>query len=317
MINNLLVRLSKRATVEFYRRQYLAEVRSILKTRPLTAGMADFMLLSMVQKKDVLSYLVAVKSFAHNLNPRQIVVVCDPSIDVDDRSLLRAHIPHIELRDAGEFVHPKVPRGGTWERLLAIAGFAAKNYVVQLDADTITLANLVEVQDAIEKGHGFVIGEEPAQQIYSLSETAARVRLPPATPDGKSPHIQIAAEAVIARIGLDPARKYVRGCSGFTGFPPDPDMLSELVRFAEAMTTQFGERWREWGTEQITSNYLVANCKNKAAVLSYPDYGTPNVEASTTVFLHFIGPMRFVSGRYKQLTQRVITTLVQNMSVQP
>jgi hypothetical protein len=310
MTQSLFNRLTTRAKTEIYRRQYHSSAKAILGTPPLTPGAADFTLLSMVQKRDVLSYLVAVKSFAHQLNPRRIVVVCDPSMDAQDKDCLTQHIPHIELRDADQFTHPGVPRGGTWERLFAIAGFAAQSYIVQLDADTLTLGDLAAVQQAIAANHGFVIGEEPDQQIYTLHQTAARVNLPAATPGARPIHIQICAEAAIDQVGLAPDEKYVRGCSGFTGFPPDPKMHDKLVRFAVAMGTHFGERWKEWGTEQITSNYLVANCMPSTLVLPYPTYGTPDVEDDSTVFLHFIGSMRFINNRYRQLTMQTINLLL-------
>lgn len=309
MTQSLFNRIATRAKTEVYRRQYHAAAKAILNTPAITPGTAPFTLLSMVQKRDVASYLVAVKSFCHYLNPQQIVVVCDPSIDAQDRAVLRQHIPHITLHHADEFTHPNVPRGGTWERLLAIANYCVKGYVVQLDADTITLATLAVVNQAIAEQRGFVIGEEPDQCLYTLRDTAAHTHLPPATAGAKPPHIQLCTEAAMDKVGLPPDEKYVRGCSGFTGFPPDPLMQARLLRFAEAMGAHFGDRWQEWGTEQITSNYLVANCNVLPIVLPYPDYGTPNVENDSTVFLHFIGSMRFINSRYKQLTQRTVGAL--------
>ncbi len=309
MNTSFLSRLLNRATTEFHRRRYHTAAKAVFGTPPIRPGTANFTLLSMVQKRDVASYLVAVKSFVHYLNPNRIVVVCDPSMDAQDKSTLQQHIPHIELRDATEFTHPDIPRGGCWERLFAITGYAADNYVVQLDADTISYGHLAAVKEAIEGGRGFVIGEEPAQHIHTLHETAARVSLPSVTPGGKNPHIQICAEAVMDCVGLAPDKKYVRGCAGFTGFLPNPEMQTEFFEFSAAMSKHFGERWKEWGTEQITSNFLVANCKNQTLILPYPDYGTPDVENDKTVFLHFIGSMRFINGRYRQLTIDVIKKL--------
>ena len=309
MNTSFLSRLANRATTEFHRRRYHVAATAVLDTPPIRPGTANFTLLSMVQKRDVASYLVAVKSFVHYLNPSRIVVICDPSMDAQDKSTLQQHIPHIELRDASEFTHPDIPRGGCWERLLAITSYVADHYVVQLDADTISYGPLAVVQSAIEGSRGFVIGEEPAQHIYTLRETAARVSLPTVLPGGKAPHIQISAEAVMDCVGLAPDKKYVRGCAGFTGFPPNPGMQNEFFEFSAAMSKHFGERWKEWGTEQITSNFLVANCEGQTVVLPYPDYGTPDVESDKTVFLHFIGSMRFTNGRYKQLTKKVIQKL--------
>jgi hypothetical protein len=109
---------------DYFRWQYQKVACKILDTRPLKRGELPFTLLSMVHQRDVHSYLVAVKSFTHFLNPTRIVVVCDPSLDDNDRAVLKHHLPHVELREAHEFTHPDIPRGGTWERLFAISSYA-------------------------------------------------------------------------------------------------------------------------------------------------------------------------------------------------
>ena len=63
----------------------------ILATAPLTPGHRPFVALSMVQHSDIAAYLVAIKSFDYFMQPRQIVVVCDPTITPDDIQLLGQH----------------------------------------------------------------------------------------------------------------------------------------------------------------------------------------------------------------------------------
>jgi hypothetical protein len=294
--------VKQRLRRDYFRWMHRQAVRGILHTLPVKRGAMPFILLSMVQKRDVLSYLVALKSFTRFANPQRIVIVCDPSIDEGDRQVLRQHVPHVELRAADEFTYPDIPRGGTWERLLAICEYAKDNYVVQLDADTVTVGTPTEVMEAIVQKAGFVLGEEPNQSLLTVAKTSENAR---ADKWGQL-HIQGYSEACMAEVGLPLVSRYVRGCSGFTGFPPSPSMLKDLLQFSHSMSQKIGmPRWASWGTEQVTSNYLVANAPG-THVLPYPKYGTPDAMNEKTAFLHFIGSIRFVNNKYEKTCREVI-----------
>jgi hypothetical protein len=301
---SLLSRVIQRVKRDYFRGQYNRAVRQIMTTAPLKQGTLPFMLLSMVHQRDVQSYLVAVKSFAHFLNPERIVVVCDPSITAADRAILKQHVPHVELRDADEFTHADMPRGGTWERLYAIANFSPENYVVQLDADTLTVRPIPEVLQAVRDGHGFVLGEMPDTPIRSLAETRQNA-LPKIRPGA---HIQSISEAEMANVGLPAEARYVRGCSGFTGFPRSPAMREQMIDFSRRMGDKLGDDWKRWGTEQVTSNFLIAN-SNGTRSLPFPKYGTPDCANSETAFFHFIGSMRFINSKY-EATSRLAIELI-------
>ena len=296
-INTVIQRLKR----DYFRSQYKKTARQILSTPPLVQGTLPFMLLSMVHQRDVESYLVAVKSFVHFANPRRIVVVCDPSISNEDRAVLKKHVPHIELHAADEFTHPSMPRGGTWERLFAIAGFVADQYVVQLDADTLTVQPIPEVVNAIQNGKGFVIGEGVETPMRSLQATRENA-LPWMAPGA---HIQGIAETEMVNVGLPANARYVRGCSGFTGFPRSTEMRDTMIDFSQRMTGKLGDDWKLWGTEQVTSNYLVANAP-ETVVLPFPKYGTPDCATGVTAFFHFIGSMRFVNNMYEKTSRQAI-----------
>lgn len=298
---SLVNRVFQRVRRDFFRWQYEKAANQVLSTRPLERGALPFTLLSMVQKRDVVPYLVAVKSFTHFLNPGRIVVVCDPSIDADDRAVLTRHVPHLELRQAHEFTHPDIPRGGTWERLFAISGYAQDSYVIQLDADTLTIQPIPEVLQSIQAGTGFVLGEIPDTPIRPL-DAVRQHALPKVKPGA---HIQTLSEAEMANVGLPSDARYVRGCSGFTGFPPSTTMRDNLLEFSRRMTAKLGEDWKRWGTEQVTSNYLVANAFG-AKSLPFPKYGTPDCATGETAFFHFIGPMRFINNKYKTTSRQAI-----------
>jgi len=290
-----------RARRDYWRWKYHRAARHILATRPLERGELPFTLLSMVHQRDVSSYLVAVKSFAHFLNPSRIVVVCDPSIGPADRATLKRHLPHVDLREAHEFVHPDIPRGGTWERLFAIAHYVEDSYVVQLDADTLTVRPVPEVLESIRKGTGFVLGEMPDTPLRSL-EAAREYALPWAGPGA---HVQAIAETEMIHVGLPQDARYIRGCSGFTGFPRSSTMRATMTDYSRRMGARLGEHWKRWGTEQVTSNYLVSNTPG-IQPLPFPKYGTPDVATAETAFYHFIGSMRFINNKYEAASRHAI-----------
>ena len=267
----------------------------------------DFTLLSMVQSSDVISYLLAVKSFARFANPRKIVIVADPSLRNPDIDMLRRHLPHVVIHPADQFSHPAVPHGGTWERLLAISEYVKSSYVVQLDADTLALAPLKEVWQAITEKRGFVLGEASEQKVLTFSEIAHWA----VNDNYEGPihaHVQAVAEVTLPEIGLGNDLLYVRGCSGFTGFPANPDFHRRLTDFSSRMGKTIGARWSEWGSEQVASNYMVANA-NKSMVLPFPKYGTPDHAESKSAFLHFIGYLRYRDRRYESTAAEVLGQL--------
>ncbi|GAC1406672.1 MAG: hypothetical protein NVSMB6_03230 [Burkholderiaceae bacterium] len=298
---DLLHSLIPRVRREYFKHHYLKAARKVLETGPCKAGKLPFLLLSMVQKSDVISYLVAFKSFAWHANPQRVVIVCDHSIDDTDRAILLKHIPHAELRDAIEFAYERVPTGGTWERLVAISTYVTDHYVVQIDADTVTAGPIPEVVDAVCNGYGFVLGETAGQRAMSLAQTR-ELALGFDTHDN---HVQDVAELKMAELGLPSSELYIRGCSGFTGFPKHNGMLSRMSNYSSQMARLVGPRWVTWGTEQVTSNYLVANLPG-TQILPVPKYAAANLADCQTAFFHFLGYVRFVNSKYENTSRYVI-----------
>ena len=305
-LQSLSKRINQRARRSYFRWNYMRTARQVLATPPLKKGLTPFVLLSMVHQRDVLSYLLAVKSFAHFTDPERIVIVCDPSITQADRAVLREHIPHLEFRDADEFVDPKIPRGGVWERLYAIAGYAEHAYVVQLDADTLTTQAVPEVMAAVGQKRGFVLGECTGQQPMTLSQTADNAR--PWLKTKPPVHIQAIVEANIDTAALPATARYIRGCAGFCGFPCSSTMREQVLDFSSRMQAKFGQDWKRWGTEQVTSNYIVAN-SNDPIILPFPKYSTPDSVNQDIAFFHFIGSVRFVDDLYRRTSEAVLKKL--------
>lgn len=295
---NLSQRIFNRLRTDFFKALYLRNVGRILETPTLQRGNLPFIALSMVHQRDVIAYLVAIKSFAKFANPDRVVIICDPTIGEHEKFVFKRHIPHVELRNAAEFRDPRIPTGGCWERLSAITTYSPENFVVQLDADTVTVGEISEVVSAVTDQHGFVLGEKRAQEILTLEEASRRAM------KSTSHHIQALSEQIIAQAGLN-GTFYVRGCAGFTGFPPDSAMRDKFFDFSEKMAAKTGQRWSEWGTEQVTSNYLVANAAG-TQLLPYPKYSTPFNHETCGAFQHFIGSIRFQNRMYENMSLMAI-----------
>lgn len=239
-------------------------------------------------------YLAAVKSFARQVPPGVVHVVDDGSLTSEDRALLVQHVPGVQFHALADCREPGLPIGGTWERLTAIARLSETHYVIQLDADTLTMGPIDEVAAAVWANQAFTIGTWNGQVIESARERAAQTRARNAT----FTHVQMRAEAHFDRLNEIDTLKYVRGCSGFAGFPAGSGKLELMRRLSSQMQQIIGDKWNEWGSEQVMSNLVVANQPN-AQVLPHPDYtDCEKMQPDTTRFVHFIGTCRFRGGHY-------------------
>lgn len=282
-------------------------VRAILKTPPVPVGNQKFIALSMVQSRDTLPYLLAIKSFARYMHPERIIVIADPTLSTVDRALLRSHVPHIEFREAAEFQSSEIPSGGCWERLAAIAEYSSNSYIVQLDADTVAIDYLPEVQKSMQENTSFTLGTEDVQPIISCSSAAqwatSKINMQ------SQNHIQVLCESNLDKIFDSSNYRYARGCAGFAGFAKD-SINSEKLRYLSACFSDLvGSKWSGWGTEQFMSNLLICSSEN-ARLLPHPKYCNPNRRKESTVFLHFIGYVRYTTNLYSKMAIKACNELM-------
>src|SRR5262245_6128948 len=117
-----------------------AGVRSIVESPHVICDPSGrFVLVSQICHRDVLMFLVALKSFVQYLKPTRVVVLDDSTLTSEDKLKLRTQIDRVEILPVRDFASDRCPRDGCWERLLFICSVVQENYIVQLDADTITL----------------------------------------------------------------------------------------------------------------------------------------------------------------------------------
>jgi hypothetical protein len=294
----MLYRLRRKLARDRFQRQ----CRAVRATPPLQPIAAPLTILSMVSHVDVIMYLIAIKSLYRRLGRGKVLIVDDGSLTDVDRQLLVEHLGDPRIVALDTLDTGRCPRGGTWERLVLILELcAAGDYVIQLDSDTLAQAPLDEVAACVAANRAFTLGTRMGSAICTLREAADRI----AGLDGD--HVQMVAERAFATLPDADRRHYVRGSSGFAGFARDGFARADLEAFSLEMRERLGERWTQWGTEQVSSNYAVANSPG-AQVLPYPKYACFDLrmDPQASAFLHFIGTHRFDRGVYASLANQVM-----------
>jgi len=297
------------ARMKLQKRVFNFRCRGVFQTPPVTCSDdSNLVILSQLYHPDVTMFMLAAKSFTRFVSPHRFVIV-DDGLTEADRSVLSRHLAKVsyvstdELRTRGY----SVPDGGCWERLMGIAEINESNYVIQLDADTLTIRPPIEVIAAIEQERSFTLGTPSGAEITPAEHIAEKAAT------FKSQHVQARAEAVMNKTTVIPQPRYVRGCAGFAGFRPGSLSPSMIQTFSKEMATLLGEaKWSEWGSEQVTSNFFVANTPESLVlpVDVYP-FWSPDRSATSEELklIHFFGSFRFHGGAYAQLGKQVIKEL--------
>jgi hypothetical protein len=281
------------------RQRFALNVDGVRRSPPVLLDAAlGLTVVSQLQHKDVLMYLAAVKSIARQVPVAAVRVLDDGSLTPADHRELAQHVPGVLIDNVRNHRHAELPVGGCWERLIAIAEMSRTSYVMQLDSDTLTLGSVPEVVSAVSENRAFTIGTWDRQGIEPMLDRARDAKR--ASSNGKR-HVQLVAEASFDRISNAASLCYVRGCAGFAGFPAGEGKLDFIRRLSREIESSIGPIWREWGSEQVMSNLVVANLP-KATVLPHPEYADcTKMHFPRTRFVHFIGTCRFANNRYAEL----------------
>lgn len=281
--------------------------RGILSSPPVRCRPdSSLIILSQTYHPDLLMYLLAVKTFARYIQPRLFVIV-DDGLTANDQAVLRSHLGNVRFVPTASVDRGPCPSGGAWERLLTIAGLTADDYVIQLDADTLTLSPPDEVAECIAQNRPFTLGTDSGQVIVSVDKAQEYAS------QWEGAHVQNRAERNLAAIKGFGEAKYVRGCAGFAGFPKGREIRADIESFSTQMEQLLGrQKWGEWGSEQVTSNFIISNMPD-AAVLSttrYP-FWAPGIDIGQSSLVHFFGTFRFTGGMYVRQARRVCRELVE------
>lgn len=287
------------------RKWFRFATRGIFGTKQVTCNAnSNVVILSQLYPPDLTMYLLAAKSFSRFLQPREFVVI-DDNLSKQDKEVLQKHFERIRFVPISDVKSQYCPQGGTWERLLSIAALNSGDYVIQLDADTLTLSSPDEVLQCVANNRSFTLGTSSGKEVISLPQASQFAMR------HISDHVQIQAELALGNYPDDIGLCYVRGCSGFAGFAAGYLTRRMVEEFSSNMTKLLGaEKWGEWGSEQVSSNFLVANSPGALIlpVNAYP-FWAPGVDAGRAKLIHFVGTHRYYAGKYAALARSIIDQL--------
>jgi len=283
------------------------QCNTILKTKPVFSNSKDDLaIVTMVSHLDILMYIVAIKSFFRRINHGKVIVLNDGSLTNSDKTKLKTHINSLQIIDIEDIRSNNVPRRGCWERIWLISELVKDCYVVQLDADTVTINDIPEVINNINMNRSFAIGTEQNQNILPIYFACEKAKL------WNSDFIQVVAESNFDKLKNYNNLKYTRCSASFTGFAKNSFSNKEIIDFSMQMENIIGLRWNNWGSEQVTSNYIICNSAD-ANILPYPRYASyhanPEINYKNSSFLHFIGTSRFKNGLYINRVKEVLSNL--------
>lgn len=273
----------------------------VLQTPPLQMLGDDPIIISMLCKQDIYMYLLAIKSLYTRLGVGKVMIINDGSLQKKDRALIDYHVPHSDIIDLKNVDTGRCPRGGTWERLVEIIRQSEKRYVIQLDADTLTIGQIKEVSTNVLENKPFLLGTQEYPKILSADKIGTIMT------NSRNNHISCVSEAALSRLPNASALKYARASSGFSGFARGAFNFCDLENFSDQMHNYVGSRWYEWGTEQVASNFVLANAVS-ATVLPTEKYVCfwGNATSDDVRFLHFIGTHRYDGGVYRKEVHRLL-----------
>ncbi|MCL6251410.1 hypothetical protein M3P36_10210 [Altererythrobacter sp. KTW20L] len=284
-------------------------ILGILDTPPIVPRRDGLVIFSMIGTAVVLPYLVAVKSLWSQLGRGRIAILDDGTLTAADRAILAQHCGDPEIMAIADVPTHPFPKGGTWERLLTILDRRAGEYWIQLDSDTVTIGAVPELLDAISRNRSFCLlgGGDAAVGALPVADFARR--LYPAGP--QEGHVQTRIESRLDTVSPDHGWRYIRGCSGFTGFAAGGAGRDLARAFLAEMERLVGhEDTFIWGTEQVASNFQLANERDVLA-LPYGRYLNYWNEPWSTdaAFVHFVGTHRYDNGAYTAASRAVIDRL--------
>lgn len=265
---------------------------------------SNIVIVSQLHHPDLTMYMLAAKSFARFVKPQGFVIV-DDGLLPEDRRILVEHFEPVRFVPSKGVPLGACPAGGCWERLLTLSQENSSHYVIQLDADTLTLSEPAEVMQCLAQNRSFTLGTSTGRKTVGFSEASRFAH------EGTSNHVQNHAERALENYPDHEHLRYVRGCAGFTGFAKGQLLPEKIQEFSSQMEKLLGkEKWREWGSEQVTSNFMAANAPDSLVlpVERYP-FWKLDIEITKAAFVHFFGSFRFMGGMYTRQALHVIRQL--------
>lgn len=290
------------------KRRFLSNTHAIFGTPPivLKKGSVPLMIVTQLQSADIQAYLICIKALYRRIGYGDVTVLGD-RLTAHDIDVLQGHIPGMDFVDVASITPGECQKGGTWERLWACVEMSQNRYVVQMDSDVLARGTLKQVLQNIQGNIPFALGGRMVVEPANYYPERAK--------DVVSEHINIASERAFARYRGVEKWNYIRASSGFAGFAAGGVSLDLVQSFHHEMHAILGSRWFEWGTEQVASNFVIANSPG-AERLDFPVYANyiladqgvmaalPNMEMA-----HFLGINRYRKRVFERWARQEITAL--------
>jgi hypothetical protein len=283
--------------------------QGILDTPPIVSADDGVILFSMIGTAVLIPYLVAIKSLHLHLQRGRIVLLNDGTLTAKDRAILALHCDKPVILEKAYIDPSPCPRNNCWERLIAILDHRRDAYVIQLDSDTVTTGPVPDVLTAIAANRSFTLAGGQGEAAYGF-RSAREIGSIFHSDGPMTDHVQAYAEAAMAKLPDADTMRYIRGCAGFAGFSKSDAGRALVSDFSRAMDENLGDTWRQWGSEQVASNFVIAN-DPEPIQLPYDRYVNHWSEPlpADPAFVHFIGTYRFRRGNYAQCTKSAIAAL--------
>ena len=278
----------------------------ILNTTPLRTKYAPLIFVSMVSHKDLQGYLLAIKSIYRYFMEGRIIVINDGTLTNNDLELIRIHVDNPNIIHVATIDTGPCPQGGCWERLTLITKLTQSDYVIQVDSDLLAIESISEVVEAYQRNIAFTQSGSLDSTLCNLEQASLYAETQPGQ------HMQTISERVLQAIKPPFGQRYTRGSAGFAGFPRGLNRHFLLQTFSEQMVKLVGlEIWSKWGSEQVSANYIIANCP-EVILLDAKRYSIhwKGREKEAASLIHFVGMFRYSFGTYIRYGERVILELV-------
>jgi hypothetical protein len=308
-INYLVYGMRYGAPDRFERFILYFSLKDILNTPAISGRNDGLVVLSMVSHKDVLMYLLAVKTLDINLRRGRFEVIDDGTLNKQDIQIIQSHVQGVRFRTFQEINNTKCPLKGCWERLLYAAELSQNEQVLVLDSDIVVQGDLQEINRCIDQNQNFIMGA--GQDIGPMMDIWKKESIKNTNLDASAVHVQTYVDIHLNLIPNFENLKYLKGSGGFNSFAKGIITRQIVEDWSIKLEGVFGPRWHCWGTEQIMICFLLANYGH-SVVLQEPKYGlyyAGDKNYDVMLVIHFIGSHRYKKGYYAQSAKRSINEL--------
>jgi hypothetical protein len=278
---------------------------------------------TMLSKRDLPLYVVAIKSFLRFYRAVSVVVHSDGTLDATCESILRRHIPGCRIISYQDADRRAMDRLGTdsalhrcrsydvsYRRLVDTELWGRTPSRIIMDADILVVNEPVEVISWIEGGPGsvpFLMGQPPRTSCETgvSSENTPR-------------HIQTIFKEKLELLGLQlgEVALFLDGTTG--GFYGSNGQLSlEKIEMLLQASEKLGIPMTEWGGEQCMVIYLLscAGAKRLEPERYFNFFPDQMRKIERATLIHFIGSDRFYRHVYSKTAAEVVRQMSHPLAV--